>query len=401
MRPAPRLAILTALLPLALACGSTNGDSTAPTDVDPHNTRALSTALEPAEIDGPILIGAVASLSGSGAPYGNGQAQGIELAVRHAQGTGADLDLELRDDESSSEGGVAAFEELIEARASVILGPTLSPVAVEAAPIAQSVGVPVLAVTNTTLDIEAIGDMVWRVSLSEEEMLPQTLAVASEEHDLSSAALVWDGEDDYAAGAARAFRAAAAENDIELVADVRFDPDETEGTEGGYANVLSEATEDDPDALLFAARSTPATELLLVGRELGVTATLVGGNGFNSAAVIEDAGAAADGLLVAASWNPEIDEPASRAFVEEFSSHFDLAPDAFAAQSYAGVQILLAALEGTEDPSRQEIQDGLAALDGVSTVLGDVRFEEHEAVYPAAVQEVRDGTFHLLARGTP
>lgn len=401
MRHAPRLAILTALLPLALACGSTNGDATTPTDVDPHNTRALSTALEPSEIDGPILIGAVASLSGSGAPYGDGQAQGIELAVRHAQGAGADLDLELLDDESSSEGGVAAFEELIEARAGVILGPTLSPVAADAAPVAQSVGVPVLAVTNTTLDIDAIGDMVWRVSLSEDQMLPQTLAVASEEHDLSSAALVWDGDDDYAAGAARAFRAAAAENDVELVADVRFDPDETEATAGGYANVLSEATDDNPDALLFAARSTPASELLLAARELGVTATLIGGNGFNSPEVIEAAGDAAEGLLVAASWNPEIDEPASLAFVEEFAAHFDRAPDAFSAQSYAGVQILLAALEGTENPTRQDIQDGLLGLDEVHTVLGDVRFHEHEAVYPAAVQEVRDGTFHLLARGTP
>jgi hypothetical protein len=51
--------------------------------------------------------------------------------------------------------------------------------------------------------------------------------------------------------------------------------------------------------------------------------------------------------------------------------------------------------------SRQAIQQGLASLEEVDTVVGRVRFEANEAVYPAAIQQVRDGRLGLVARGSP
>jgi len=342
----------------------------------------------------------VASITGSAAPYGMSQEAGTELAVEvEAAGAGVPIRLESADDGSDPEIGTEAFNRLISDGVSAILGPTLSPVAAVTDPLAQAVGVPVLAVTNTTLDLEAVGDLVWRVTLSENAMIPQTLEVARDARAVSTAVLLGDGTDDYSIGAAAAFREGAAEVGIELLADITFDPATLDAD--GWRLLIAEAAATGADALLLAARSDPAAQLLLAADAEAVTATLIGGNGFNAPEVLTAAGAAADGLLVSASWNPAIDVPASQAFVAAFEARYQRAPDAFAAQGYAGVQILVAAARAGGGTSRQAIASGLEDLGELDTVLGTLRFDGREAVYPAAVQEVQGGTLGLVARGTP
>jgi len=350
--------------------------------------------------DGTLIIGSVASTTGSGAPYGTSQQAGTELAVAlEAAGAGVPLRLVSDDDASTADGGSAAFNELISSGASAILGPTLSPVAAVTDPLAQAVGVPVLAVTNTTLDIDAIGDLVWRVTLSENAMIPQTVEAARDLRGVRSAVLLEDGTDDYSRGAAAAFRNGADEAGVALLDDVTFDPATLD--DAGWRQLVAGAAGSGADALFLAARSDPAAQLLLAAQAESVTATLVGGNGFNAPDVLTAAGAAADGLLASASWNPAIDVPASKAFVAAYQTRFGTTPDAFAAQGYAGVQVLVAAVRAGGGTSRQAIAEGLRQLGEVETVLGTVRFESREAIYPAAVQEVRGGALGLLTRGTP
>jgi hypothetical protein len=115
--------------------------------------------------------------------------------------------------------------------------------------------------------------------------------------------------------------------------------------------------------------------------------------------VIAAAGAAADGLTVAASWNGAIVHPRSRAFVRAFRKRFGAAPSAFAAQGYASVEIAAAAARTGDGTMPSQMQNGLARLGTVDTVLGPLRFSRaREARYPAAVQVVRGGRFRLLAR---
>jgi branched-chain amino acid transport system substrate-binding protein len=389
MRNARRLTALAACLALLLAACGSGGEKAA--DGAPVDDTASAS-------NGTLLVGALASLTGSGAPYGVGQERGIELAVELE---GGDLPLQMTsaDDGSTPETGSAAMSSLIDLGVAAVLGPTLSPVAAAADPLAQSVGVPVLAVTNTTLDIAAIGDLVWRVSLSEKRMLPQGLAAVRELRGVRTAVLVSDASDGYASGAAEAFRSGAAAEGIELIDDVTFDPASLDAA--GYATLLADAVASSPDALLLAARSTSATSLLLATEGLTLPATVLGSNGFNAPDVLAAAGPRADGIVVTASWNPAIDVPASRTFVDRFRARYGIDPDAFAAQSYAGVQILVAAARAGNGTSRQAIQSGLRELTSLDTVLGTVTFDRNEAVYPAAIQVASGGRLELLTRGTP
>lgn len=392
------IAALAAAIMLTVACGPSTatdavvGQASTPTSKAIDDTASSS--------NGRLFVGSVASLTGSGQPYGISQIDGTMLAIEfEAEPTGYPIEFDSLDDSSDADAGVSAIGTLIERGASVIVGPTLSPVAAAADPLAQAVGVPVLAVTNTTLDISAIGDCIWRISLSERAMLPQGLAAAQDLRGVRSAVLVSDATDDYSTGAAAAFRTAAEQTGVTLLDDVTFDPATLDPA--GYRSVISSAVESNPDAILLAARSRPAVDLLGAIDQLDLAETIVGSNGFNTPEVLAEAGAAADGLIVTASWNPAIDVTASKTFIERYTTRFLRQPDAFAAQSYAGIEVLIAAVSAGGGTSRQAIGDGLAKLDEVDTVLGTLSFVDNEAVYPAAIQVVANGRFELLARGTP
>ena len=349
--------------------------------------------------NGTLLVGSVASLTGNAAPYGLSQSQGTELAIEVEQAGGdAPISLTSLNDRSSPEGGITAFNTVIEQGAAAILGPTLSPVAAQTDPLAQAVGVPVLAVTNTTLDIAAIGDAVWRVTLSERVMIPQAVEAAKDLRGVRTAVLISDGTDDYSTGAAAAFRDGAQSAGVELSEDIVFDP--TTLDEAGYEELITRALQGTPDGLFLAARSTPATNLLLAADATDANVPLVGGNGFNAPEVLVPAGPAAAGLIVAASWNPDIDVEASRTFVRRFEERYGRSPDAFAAQGYAGIQILVAAVRSGGGTSRQAITEGLRRLGEVETVLGTLSFADNEAVYPASIQEYVADRFELLQRGS-
>ena len=75
-------------------------------------------------------------------------------------------------------------------------------------------------------------------------------------------------------------------------------------------------------------------------------------------------------------------------------------PDAFAAQGYAGVQLLEAAVTAARGAEPGQVLNGLRRLRAVPSVLGTMRFTKgvREAVYPATVQVVRGGRLLLAPR---
>lgn len=381
---------------LTVSCTSSSAD---PPRTSGSDTSPVTDGNSSGGTDGKLVIGSVASLSGSAEAYGTSQQLGVELAAELEAGGDTAVTVEARDDASSETGGTDSFSELIEQGVSVILGPTLSPVAAATKPLASAVGVPVLAVTNTTLDIDPESDSVWRITLSEQAMLPQGLAAARQDKGIESAVLVFDATDDYSLGAAAGFRVAAEASGVTLTDDLGFNPGEL--TDAGYRRLLTNATETNPDAILFAARSEPATQLLENTAALALPQKLIGSNGFNAPDVILAAGPAAENLTVVASWNPAVDDPASTNFVAAFTERHGRTPDAFAAQGYAGVQVALAAAEAGGGTSQADIRRGLRLLGTVDTVLGTITFNDNEAVYPAAIQSWRNGDFELIARGTP
>ena len=114
-----------------------------------------------------------------------------------------------------------------------------------------------------------------------------------------------------------------------------------------------------------------AVPLVTQARELGIEVPIVGGNGFNSPALMKDAGEAAEGVIVGAAWNSASENPENAAFLEAYEAKYDAAPDQFAAQAYAGMQLIDEAVRAGCSADREAIKENLVEVKDVPTVLGD------------------------------
>lgn len=344
-------------------------------------------------LEEPVSVGAALSLTGAAASYGQSQKKGLEVALDDlAKKEGVTYDLKIEDDGTDPKQGIAVFEQFISRDpVSIILGPTLSNAAKTTDPIAQEEGVPVLGVSNTAAGITEIGDFIFRNSLPETAVIPQTIAKAKESLGLEKVVVMYSNDDAFTESGFRAFEAALKDEGIETTKTLTFSKADTD-----FRALLTEAKSAAPDALVVSGLIEAAIPLVTQARELGIDVPIIGGNGFNSPQLMADAGQAAEGVIVGAAWNSASESPENAAFLEAFKAKHNGDPDQFAAQAYTGLILVDAAVRAGCSGDRKAIQESLGESEDIPTPLGSFSFENREPQHPAVVQVVKGGTFTVL-----
>lgn len=345
-----------------------------------------------------VPIGAALSLTGAAAAYGETQRNGLELARDELnERGGVTYDLRIEDDATEPTQGITLFEGFIDDGVAAIIGPTLSNGAMQADPVAQEAGVPVLGISNTAAGVTDIGDFVFRNSLTEGAVIPQTIAGANEAYGLENVVVMYSNDDAFTQSGYDVFVEALADQGINVAAELTFSKTDTD-----FRALLTEAADAEPDALVVSALVEAAIPLVTQAREAGIDVPIIGGNGFNSPQLIADAGDAAEGIIVGAAWNSASDSPENLAFLDAYRAAYDSDPDQFAAQAYTGLYLLDAAISSVCSTDHAEVRDALAGLVDVPTPLGSFSFDENrDAVHPAVVQVVEDGAFAVLGGAAP
>lgn len=398
-------AVIAVLLLLVTACAGdgaepeTGSDGDAPVagatdEAAGDDAAGEDTAAGDCTLDEPVKVGVVFSLTGGAAVFGETQANGVALAAeqRNEEG-GVTYEVIQEDDASDPAQGITAFEKLLnQDDVGVIIGPTLSNTAFSTDPIAQEQGVPVVAVSNTAPGITDMGDFIFRNSLAEQQVIPQTIAAAQESLGLEQVAVMYGDDDAFTEGGYDVFVESLEEAGIEIVSTQTFAKGDTD-----FAPQLTEIASTEPDALVLSALAEEASLILTQMQDQGLDVPVIGGNGLNSPSIIENAGEAAEGVIVGAAWNSASDIPANGDFISSYEEQFGSSPDQFAAQAYAGMDLVAAAVEQACSADPAEIRDALASLDNVPTVLGDFSFQDNrDADHEAVVQVVRDGAFAIF-----
>jgi branched-chain amino acid transport system substrate-binding protein len=391
----PRLACLTALCALLLlGCGEKSEDTVAETD---------------GATDGQeIVIGSVYSTSGIGKAFGPQQVRAARLAVDqiNADGgiDGAQLRLEQIDDHSDAADAAKATRELVEEDdALAVLGPTFSNSAVEAHPLADELGVAMLATSNTGPGI--VGDCdypcrnVFRDSLGEEEAIPANVeAFRADNPDAKTALVVFPADDPFGESTAAIAVDALEQAGIDAPAPVQLPAGVKQAD-----TALRAALRKRPDAL-FITTSSGATAAALIdaAREDGFTGQILGGNAFNSAAAAAAAGRKGEGAQSAAAWYEGNDDTANTSFIDAYRDEYGENPDQFAAQAYTGVQLLAEGARNSDlgfDDIAADREQLIAALPGVqmATPLGEFAFTaDHDVSQPIWVVAMDGDKGHEL-----
>lgn len=357
-----------------------------------------ATAASANALTGEIPIGAVWSMTGAAAVYGSSQKNASELAVEQINKSGmlgaAKIKLITEDDRSTKEGAITAFDKLVkEYKVVAILGPTLSNSAKASDPIAQAAKVPVLAVSNTAGGIVEMGDYIFRDSLPEMLVQPNTIKETKNKLGYKKVAILYGNDDVFTKGGYDAFKKALNDQGIQILATETFNKNDSD-----FSAQLTKIKGLKPDAIIVSALAEEAAGIMSQGRQLGIPESVpfIGGNGFNSPKLAQLAGPAAEGAITGAAWLISNDTPGNKDFVEAYHNKYGADPDQFAAQAYTGVYILANAIKTAGSSNPTAIRDAMAKIKDLDTVLGKFSFDANrEPVHSPVVQVIKNGKFVL------
>jgi branched-chain amino acid transport system substrate-binding protein len=344
-----------------------------------------------------VKIGAALSMTGPAAAYGAQQKAGILAAIERVNASGAlkgiRLEAVVEDDASTKEQGLAVFQRFINRdKVVAIIGPTLSNTAYATDPLAQAAGVPVVAVSNTApKGITDIGDWIWRVSLTEGQVIPGALKAAQAKLGFKSAGVLYGNDDAFTQGGYGVMQAALQAMGVNVVGTQTFAKPDRD-----YSAQLTALLGQKPDILVVSALVENASGIVAQARQLGWQGPVLGGNGFNSPKLIDNAGKAAEGVLVGTAWNKVSDAKANQDYLALMKTKGH-EPDQFCTQAYVGVAVVAEAIRLSGQATREGVKAGFLKLKDLDTPLGTFSFKPNrDGEHAPAVQVVKDGKFQIL-----
>lgn len=358
----------------------------------------------PTQLPETVNIGAVFGLTKAVAVYGTAQKNAVDLAVEEINaakylGDKTTLVVTVEDSAGDKDQAVAAMTKLIdEDKVLAVLGPTLSSEALASDPIAQEAGTVVMGVSNTANGLttaQGMGDYVFRDSLPESAVIPGTIKQATELLGLKKVAVLYGNDDAFTKSGYEIFKQSLADNNIEITDEETFAKGDVD-----FNAQLTKSIDTQPDAIVVSALAAEATQVIIQARALGYTGHIIGGNGFNSPAVLKNSGKDAEGLIVGGAWNYGNPDPSesSVAFVKNYEAKYSSSPDQFAAQAYTGAWLLATAVRCADSVDHKAVRDSLAAIQDFNSPLGVFKFDENrDPVHAPIAQIVVDGKFVPLA----
>ena len=303
-------------------------------------------ALLPAAHAADIKLGVAEALSGGAAQYGASIRNGFQLATDQINAAGGvngnKLMLVIEDEQGKKEEAINVFKKLIfQDKVLMVFGPTLSNSAQAADPIAQGAKTVVFGTSNTADGITSIGDYVFRNSVTEADVLPETLATVKRRTGLKKVAVMYGNDDVFTKSGYDNFRKALEDQKIPVTTTETFAKGDVD-----FKAQLTKIKATNPDAIVLSALLAEGAPIMVQARQLGLNVPVIGGNGMNSVKVFELApGAASNDLWIGSPWSIENKTPENSRFIEAYRAKFGAAPDQFAAQSYDALHILVEALK--------------------------------------------------------
>lgn len=349
-----------------------------------------------------IRIGHFGSLTGKDASFGIVSRKGILLAVDEINAAGGLLGRPveyLGEDIQSKAGESATAVKKLLSRDKVvaILGGNPSSNSLEAAPLCQNARIPMMAISSTNPKVTTIGDYIFRVCFIDPFQGSVLAKFARESLHARRLALLTPVTP-YGIGLAGEMRKTFTALGGEVVAEQKY----AEGDKDFKAQ-LTALRAFQPEVIAVPGYYTEAALICRQARELGLTGTFIGGDGWEAPQLTELGGQAVDGTYYATGFTADNSSPQVREFVRKFRARWDNeTPDSTAALGYDAMMLCADAIRraGTTDSAR--LRDALATTRDFPGVTGRITIDrERNATKSAVMMRVRDGRAEFVETVDP
>lgn len=348
-------------------------------------------------------LGAVYAFSGPVAIYSRTIKNGLEMALAEVNAKGdLKIDLVLEDDRSTKDDAINVYQKFIQRdQALLIFGPLIGGQVFAAGPLAQRAKVPVMLTSVATPGVTGIGDYIFRTSVESAAIIPSTVKTAKDLLKTARVAQIYTNDDQFSVGEFKAYETALKANGIQIAGVETVRTGDVD-----FSAQLTKIKSMNVDTLVISSQGQEAVGIMTQARKLGLDKVrFIGGNAFNAAGVVKEAGAAMEGALSASPWFLAMGHSKNLEFVKKYREKYNSDPDWLAVQTYDAVyivkQALLAAKIGKSDSvavARTKLRDSLDAIKTYDGVLGKIEFDEkHDPHVAGAVIKVEGGK-HVIAK---
>jgi branched-chain amino acid transport system substrate-binding protein len=349
-----------------------------------------------------VKVGFFGALTGPTATFAISGKNAATLAVAELNAAGGVLGkpivLLAEDDRGEASEAASSVSKLITRDHVVaLIGENASSRTLAAAPIAQSYKVPMISPSSTNVEVTKKGDYVFRVCFIDPYQGRALATFARRNLKAKTAAILVDARSDYSVGLAEAFRASFEASGGRVVSELKY----AEG-DADFSAQLTAIRPLQPDVLIVPGYYTDAGLIARQARSLGLTATLLGADGWDSPKLVEIGGEAMEGAYLSNHYSVDDPSPAVRKFVEAYKAKYGGDPDSIAALSYDATRLLADAIERAGSTEGRRVRDALASTKDFAGVTGTITMDaDRNPVKPAVILKVEKGRFRFAAAVAP
>ena len=320
-----------------------------------------------------IRIGIIAPTTGGASVFGIASSNGSVLAFEEINERGGIMGRPVNhiliDDEHTPAVSIAAFQRLVHQDNVVgIVGPVTSGPANAVGAAAVDVRMPMIAPTATHADVTSYGDFIFRACFLDAFQAYNMANFAFNNLGARNAAILFDAGMAYSEGLAVNFRAYFEALGGEVIAYEAYMSGDVD-----FRTQLTTIRAAEAD-VLFLPDYFPVIALMAAQvRELGVTSTLLGADGWEGVFTVLDDPSVLDGAFFSAHFAADYPSPIVADFVNSFTERFGAPPNSFAALGFDAARILAQAIEEAGSTDNEEIITAMQNIN-FNGVTGPITF---------------------------
>jgi branched-chain amino acid transport system substrate-binding protein len=349
-----------------------------------------------------IKIGAVTCLTGALSTFGVSSVQGAKLAVEEINAAGGTLGQPIQlivEDNGSKAGETATIARkfISQDKVVAILGDLTSSATMEGAPLAQAAKIPLLTPSATNVAITKIGNYIFRSCFIDPFTGKIMAKFALDQLKAKQAIVMTDVKQDYSVGLTEAIHQYFTQNGARISNTLSYSSGDTD-----FRTQLTGVRMAHPDVVFLPGYYTEAALILLQAKQLGIKCPFVGGEGWDSPALVQVAGKAADGNYYTDHFSAADPDPRVQKFAQTYRAKYAALPDALAALWYDGALLLSQAVQRAGSTEGAKIRDALAETRDFQGVTGRITIDENRnAAKSGVILKIENGEPKMVQEITP
>ncbi|GJH21612.1 branched-chain amino acid ABC transporter substrate-binding protein [Caballeronia novacaledonica] len=349
-----------------------------------------------------VKIGVAGPLTGSAAQSGKDDERGVRLAIDELNAKGFTIagkpvkfELISMDDQGDPKVGVNVAQKLVDDGVSAVIGHYNSGVSIPAARIYNDAHVVMMTGASSNPDLTHLGyPYVFRLATNDNVMGGRMAVYASKVLGAQRAAVI-DDRTAYGTGVADVFIKTAQKEGLQIVAREYSTDKSTD-----FKAILTQIKSRNPQVVFYGGYYAQAATLARQMGELGVNATLVGGDGICSPEFDKLSAGVADKRMFCAQGGAPLDTlPDGKTFRAKFKSAFSADVDTYAPAFYAATLVVADAMQKAGS-AKPEVFVKILRDQSFASILGPVKFDANGDWIdaPVTVYRLNGGALTAIAQ---